>query len=90
VVARGLSAGLQAHDLISDMPSVDFEVGEVFVEVGGREPFVAARRSDLPESGFVMREGATLGDCRIEPWFDSPRKIDSEGKQRMDVFVFKL
>lgn len=61
---------------------------EYLFEAGGRG-YVIARLLDS-ETSFEVRAGARLGGVRVERWLDIPRALDTQGKQRMDVFGFCL
>lgn len=43
----------------------------------------------LDAGNFTLLEGATLGGIPITPTLDMPRKLDSEGRVRLDVFAFR-
>jgi hypothetical protein len=68
--------------------SLEFEVEDTF-SVAGRGVFVSARLA-TPECAFAISDGATLGGRPIDAWFDIPRRLDFEGRQRLDCYVFKL
>jgi hypothetical protein len=56
---------------------------------GGGRGYVVARILD-PAAQFVMASGTTLGGCPVERWFDMPRALDDDRRERKDVFGFCL
>jgi hypothetical protein len=54
----------------------------------GRDAYVFARQVD--DGAWCLGDGATLGGRRIEPSASIPRALGPDGKQRLDLFVFKL
>jgi hypothetical protein len=56
---------------------------------GGGRGYVLARVLD-PAAQVVIADGTTLGGCPVERWFDMPRPLDAEGRQRKDLFGFRL
>ncbi|MFK7936747.1 MAG: hypothetical protein AB8G22_24750 [Saprospiraceae bacterium] len=65
-----------------------FEVETVFyiTNIG----HIVATKLLNTDADFSLTDNSKLGGIEIENWMDIPRAIDSSGKQRLDLFVFKL
>lgn len=65
-----------------------FEIDGIF-QITNRGNFISARliNTDL---NFQVTDNSRLGEVEVTKWFDIPRAIDNNGRQRMDLFFFKI
>lgn len=38
---------------------------------------------------FTIKEGSAINDIPLLPFLDIPRKLDKNGKQGLDIFIFR-
>lgn len=67
---------------------INFEIEGIF-RVTNRGYFIAAKCLEEKKE-FWVTENSRLGNIKIDKWFDIPRAIDNEGKQRMDLYFFHI
>ena len=67
--------------------SQNFEIMKVF-DHRNLGQFIFARQINAGQN-FELKEGSMLGSVTLFQYLDIPRILDKNGKQRLDVFVFR-
>jgi hypothetical protein len=68
---------------------VQFEIESIFKLQIKNKVCILARLLDS-NLDWKLSEKSKLGQVEIENWFDIPRALDKNGKQRLDLFAFVL
>ena len=65
----------------------EFEIMKV-TDIHNRGQFIFVRQINVGHN-FEIKKGSMLEDIPLNQYLDMPRKIDENGEQRMDVFIFR-